>query len=269
MTAHVLPTKRVEKVWGCSPLPEPFAVDGEMEPIGEIWFEPPAALSDVLVKYLFTSEKLSVQVHPPAQASPTGRGKEECWLVLDAQPGARLALGFKDPVDCEAMRAAALDGTIEGLLEWHEVEAGDFFYLPAGTVHAIGSGLTLLEVQQNTDITYRLYDYGRPRELHLDEAMAVAQGTPYPAAFHRKVSPGEEAMLVDGPAFRLAQVSGAPSGELARKLDGPVQIMPLAGNVSLSGAAVRPGESALAANIGEVAFGSGSRTLIAASASSS
>ena len=266
MSDGLLPIKRVEKVWGRNPLPTPFAIDGEEVRIGEIWFDPPLALSDVLVKYLFTNEKLSVQVHPGEEASPTGRGKEECWLILEAEPGACLAMGFRQPIDPAAMRTAALDGSIEDLLEWHEVEAGDFFFIPAGTVHAIGPGLTLLEVQQNTDITYRLYDYGRPRELHLDEAIEVARGEPYSAALKRKIAADEETMLVDGPRFRLAQTCGAPSAPLTARFSGPVQLMPLAGEVRIAGQAVAAGESAVAASLKTVDFDADARVLIAASA---
>ena len=170
-----LPIRTVEKVWGRETLPPPFKAPAGKR-IGEIWFEPPAQLDELLVKYLFTSEKLSVQVHPDdAQAQALGdgeRGKEECWLVIDAEPGATLGIGFDRELSADEMRAAARDGSIEGLMTWHEVEAGDFFYIPAGTVHAIGPGVSLIEVQQNCDITYRLYDYGRPRELHLESHTA-------------------------------------------------------------------------------------------------
>ncbi|MXO52314.1 mannose-6-phosphate isomerase [Erythrobacter gaetbuli] len=269
MSAQDLPIKRVEKIWGRNPLPPPFALPGDEERIGEIWFEPSDAMPDVLVKYLFTSEKLSVQVHPADAASPTGRGKEECWLVLDAEPGARLAMGFKHSVDADAMRAAALDGSIEDLLEWRAVEPGDFFYIPAGTVHAIGEGLTLLEVQQNTDITYRLYDYGRPRELHLDAAIEVASGEPYPAGLHRKVAPDAEAVLVDGPHFRLFQLHGVPSANILGRLNGAIQVLPLSGDVAVSSARIAPGSSAMASGIDEVEFGTAARTLIACSAEQS
>ncbi|MEE4204979.1 MAG: class I mannose-6-phosphate isomerase, partial [Erythrobacter sp.] len=128
----------VEKVWGRNDLPSPFAAP-EGKRIGEIWFEPPPELPQVLVKYLFTSEKLSVQVHPSdADALPGEAGKEECWLVLDAEPGASLAIGFREEVPPERIEASARDGSIEDLLEWHPASAGDLFYLPAGTVHAIG-----------------------------------------------------------------------------------------------------------------------------------
>ncbi|MCX7676603.1 MAG: class I mannose-6-phosphate isomerase, partial [Alteraurantiacibacter sp.] len=180
----ILPTVTVEKPWGRDVLPAPFASE-EGKRIGEVWFVPPPALPDLLVKYIFTSEKLSVQVHPSdKQAVAAGhgqQGKEECWLVIDAQPGAALGVGFRQEIAAEAMRAAALDGSIEELLAWHPVQPGDFLYIPAGTVHAIGAGVGIIEIQQNCDITYRLYDYGRPRELHLDEGLAVARGSPHDA----------------------------------------------------------------------------------------
>jgi mannose-6-phosphate isomerase len=94
--------------------------------------------------------------------------------VLRADPGAQLAIGFREPINGELLRAASLSGEIEQLLNWVEVQAGDAFFIPAGTVHAIGGGLALCEVQQHSDITYRLYDYGRPRELHLEKAVQVA-----------------------------------------------------------------------------------------------
>ena len=177
-----LPVRMVERPWGRTALPAPFAAPAGQR-IGEVWFEPPALLDDLLVKYIFTSEALSVQVHPDDAQAPAGhRGKDECWLVLTAEPGARLGIGFDQVLSADAMRAAALDGSIERLLTWHRVQSGDFFYIPAGTVHAIGAGIGLIEVQQNSDITYRLYDYGRPRELHLDDGVAVSRLTPYDRA---------------------------------------------------------------------------------------
>ncbi|MBS1240163.1 MAG: gmuF, partial [Proteobacteria bacterium] len=211
-----LATRRVEKPWGREKLPPGFdACEGER--IGEIWFESPPALDALLVKYLFTSDKLSVQVHPPG-----ARGKEECWLVVEAEPGAVLGVGFREELGPQAMRAAALDGSIEQLLDWHPVAAGDFIYLPAGTVHAIGGGVSLIEVQQNSDVTYRFYDYGRPRTLHLDEAVAVANGAPHDPALRGKV-PGEgHVSLVRGPFFRLDRAEGPPDAALAERYDGPL-----------------------------------------------
>ncbi|MBX7514372.1 class I mannose-6-phosphate isomerase [Qipengyuania sp. GH38] len=266
MSSGHLPIKSVEKVWGMDDLPAPFHQDGQSARIGEIWFEPPPSMAGLLVKYLFTSEKLSVQVHPPAGASPTGRGKEECWLILDAEPGAKLAMGFVREVSEDEMRAAALDGTIEELLHWREVSAGDFFYIPAGTVHAIGAGLTLLEVQENTDITYRLYDYGRPRELHLAEGLKVAKGLPYSDELARTVPADRELMLVDGPRFTLAQVIGQPSQYIASRFTGTVQVMPLSGSVAIGDSRVEPGQSALADTLDDVAFDDSARVMIARAA---
>lgn len=257
-----LATRTVEKVWGKRDLPPPFANDGH-EPVGEIWFEPPPELPQVLVKYLFTSEKLSVQVHPSDAQAPAGeRGKEECWLVLDAEPGATLAIGFKQPITPEAMREAALDGSIENALAWHPVKAGDFFYLPAGTVHAIGPGLTLVEVQQNSDITYRLFDYGRPRELHLDEGIAVAKGEPYPAGCHRSIAPGTSAVLVDGPFFRFSDVAGQPGPDARALHAGAVQVLPVEGSVTIGGETIAAGECGLAGEIGAVDFTASRRCLL-------
>lgn len=261
-----LETRAVEKVWGRRDLPSPFTAPGD-EPVGEIWFEPPPELPQVLVKYLFTSEKLSVQVHPPDAEAPAGaRGKEECWLVLDAEPGATLAIGFRQAVGKDAMRSAALDGSIEELLEWHPVKAGDFFYLPAGTVHAIGPGLTLVEVQQNSDITYRLFDYGRPRELHLDEGVAVARGEPYPPQCRKTVASGDSVTLVDGPHFRFSQCAGEPDAALRARHPGALLALPLEGRVAIGGAAIAAGECGLAGSIDAVDFTHAQRTLLVSAA---
>jgi mannose-6-phosphate isomerase len=132
----------------------------------------------LLVKILFPHEKLSVQVHPDdklAQQIGEPRGKTECWYVLEAQPGAAIALGLKKGSTVEAMRKAIGDHTLEAMLEQVPVVKGDMIFVDAGTVHAIGPGVVLLETQQTSDITYRLYDYGRPRELHIDRGLAATR----------------------------------------------------------------------------------------------
>ncbi len=257
-----LPTRLVEKPWGREVLPMPFA-DVPGERIGEIWFEPPVELPQLLVKYIFTSEKLSVQVHP-SDAQRPGHGKEECWLIIDAEPGASLGIGFREPLSPDAMRAAALDGSIERLMEWHSVKPGDFFYIPAGTVHAIGPGVSLIEVQQNSDTTYRLYDYGRPRELHLDDAVAVAKAEPYSAEFSSRVPTRGSLTLVDGPLFRLDQVEGAPDDATAARYAGPLLAIPREAPVHIAGQEVAPGGCGLARDIGEIEFASSGVCLLAA-----
>jgi mannose-6-phosphate isomerase len=264
-----LPIRLVEKPWGRDLLPAPFVAPPGAR-IGEVWFEPPAILSGLLVKYIFTCDKLSVQVHPSdGQTMALGlgcQGKEECWLVTGADPGAMLGIGFSRALGAEQMRAAALDGSIEGLLEWHKVRAGDFFYIPANTVHAIGAGVSLIEVQQNSDITYRLYDYGRPRELHLDAGIAVARGTPHDPALRRHISPDGSMTLVDGPLFRLDRLAGPPDPATATRYAGaPLLVIPMQGEARVAGEAVQPGQCALAASLKGVEFGPSARVLIAQS----
>jgi mannose-6-phosphate isomerase len=266
MTA-ALAIREVEKPWGKDVLPAPF-VAPEGERIGEVWFEPPAALPDLLVKYIFTSEKLSVQVHPSdAQTLAKGigkQGKEECWLIVAAEPGATLGIGFDAPIAQEAMRAASLDGSIEALMTWHEVQPGDFFYIPANTVHAIGAGVSLIEVQQNSDITYRLYDYGRPRELHLDEGMAVSKGEVYDLArWHKRIPSGETQVLVDGPLFLLDQVAGAPTPEIAARYPGALLVIPREEAVKVGDDLIAPGGCGLASSLAEVAFADNGVCLLA------
>ena len=262
----VLPTKSVAKPWGRDVLPAPFDAGGER--IGEIWFEPPALLPELLVKYIFTSEALSVQVHPSDAQTLAGglgkQGKEECWLVIDAEPGAVLGVGFETPLDAKAMRAAALDGSIERLMTWHPVAAGDFFYIPAGTVHAIGAGVSLIEVQQNSDITYRLYDYGRPRELHLDDGIAVAKGQVYADPRRCQLPERGEVVLVDGPLFRLDRIDGPPSEALRLEYGAaPLLVVPRSIGVAVGGIDVAVGECALARGIDEVAVTGGALALLA------
>jgi mannose-6-phosphate isomerase len=262
----LLETKTVEKPWGRDTLPPPFETPAGKR-IGEIWFEPPRDLLQLLVKYIFTSEKLSVQTHPSdtqTEAKGLGRqGKEECWLVIDAEPGATLGIGFNRALDADTMRAAAEDGSIEDLLTWHEVKAGDFFYIPANTVHAIGGGCSIIEVQQNSDITYRLYDYGRPRELHLEEGMAVAKGEPYDMNRHRVLPESGDVVLVDGPYFRLDRVDGLPDQATAARYRGCLLVIPREGTACVGDDPVEPGQCALAASIDDVIFAPEGSCLIA------
>ncbi|WP_156787443.1 class I mannose-6-phosphate isomerase [Erythrobacter sp. SD-21] len=233
--------------------------------MGEIWFDTPPSMSTVLAKYLFTGEHLSVQVHPTADFSPAQSGKDECWLVTDAKEGARLAVGFREEFSAEMIRAAALDGSIENMLAWREVADNDFIYVPAGTVHSMGPGLTVVEIQQNTDITYRLYDYGRPRVLHLEEAMASILTGPHPPELRTRIDPGRELLLVDGPHFFLAQCIGKPSDGLAARLEGAVQFLPLAGQCCIGDIVVAAGGSAWVGSLYEIEFDLSERCLLVAS----
>lgn len=262
----LLSTRKVTKPWGRIDLPDAFGGLGT-EPVGEIWFEPPTEFDKLLVKYIFTTEKLSVQCHPSDNqtlAMGLGRqGKEECWLVLDTEPGAHLAIGFQEKISAEAMCAAIQDGSIEQLLSWHKVNPGDFFYIPANTVHAIGAGITLVEIQQNSDITYRLYDYGRPRELHVEEGSAIALREPYPLHHHKRLTGLGPASLVDGPYFRLDRLNGAPDEAAAARYSGPLLVAPIDCDLVAGDTLVVPGQCAKIESLDDISFPASGHSLIA------
>ena len=132
----------------------------------------------LLLKFLFPHEKLSVQVHPDdEQAVRVGQpwGKTECWYVAHARPGSQIALGLKPGVTAQQLEDAIHQQHAEELLNWINVYAGDMIYVAGGTVHTLGPGSIIVETQQQSDTTYRLYDYGRPRELHLKDGMAAVK----------------------------------------------------------------------------------------------
>ncbi|MBV9224614.1 MAG: class I mannose-6-phosphate isomerase [Acidobacteriaceae bacterium] len=141
-----------------------------------------AGICPLLVKLIFTTERLSVQVHPDdayAREHHGCLGKTEAWYVMDVQPPGEVAVGFREQLTPDRFGAAVKSGEVENLLDWRVANPGDVIFTPAGTVHAIGAGLTICEIQENSDVTYRLYDYGRPRELHLEHGVKVSHLGPH------------------------------------------------------------------------------------------
>jgi mannose-6-phosphate isomerase len=218
-----------EKVWGRQDLTPFFADRAPKERIGEVWFtfkenriKSGESLGDLiqnnpqilgqafdpthpnqcplLAKLLFTTERLSVQVHPRddyAYKHHQSLGKTEAWYVVSAEPQAEVAVGFKEIITAQRLEESARSGEIENLLDWRPVRAGDAIFVPAGTVHAIGAGATICEIQQNSDITYRLYDYGRPRELHLEHGVKVSDLGPHRYQVQSlPLGPGREEIVV-------------------------------------------------------------------------
>lgn len=235
--------KFVERPWGRKGLAPLYPEAPRDKAIGEVWFEPPSGSGLPLLKFIFTEQKLSVQVHPEdeyARRHHNGsNGKTEAWYILEARPESRLGLGLKRRLSPEEARRACLSGEIEELLDWRPVQTGDVVYVPAGTVHAIGEGITLFEIQEESDITYRLYDYGRPRELHLDHGLAVSRLEPYEAVSTRRMLADGKELLVESPWFRLELLS-APGGEEIDASDRWRAIVGLDG----SAYALAPGERA-------------------------
>src|SRR5688572_21176013 len=194
-----------------------------------------------MAKYLFTTERLSIQVHPDdttARARGYPRGKDECWIVLEVAEDAELGIGTVRELAADEVMTAARDGSIVEMLDWRRPKKGDFIYNPAGTIHALGPGLTVLEIQQAVDLTYRLFDYGRPRELHLEEASDVVEAKPHSNALDTQVG-SKSKLLVDGPHFGVAWCVGEPP-ELPSKMR-DVQLLPIDAPVGV----VKPGECAL------------------------
>lgn len=246
MPATLLRTHRVEKPWGRHRLWPGFDdAPANGSPIGEIWFQEPGDTTpDLLIKYLFTSQPLSVQVHPnDGQAHERGlpRGKDECWNVLAAAPDSTIALGTKAPVDKDALRRAAADGSIEQLLDWKPVKQGDFFYCASDTIHAIGADLTVIEIQQNSETTYRLYDYGSDRELHLDEGIAVADPVPYVPITSPGAAGEGRYVQVEGPKFVLERWAGGEH-RVALPEGTTGWLVPITGGGEVAGVAFHAGE---------------------------
>jgi mannose-6-phosphate isomerase len=243
-----------ERVWGTAELPARYATPGGGKRIGELWLtakecvcESAAAHGEtlaelvarepemfgagagefpLLIKLLFPREKLSVQVHPnDAQASALGQrcGKTECWYVISAEPGAQVAVGFCEELSKEQVREATAAQTLESKLRFLDVKAGDMVYVDAGTVHAIGPGAVILETQQYSDVTYRMYDYGRERELHVDAGLNVTRNSTE-AGLVAPVEMHGFTRLVASPYFVVDRfVAGSEAATLGKR--GEMQIL--------------------------------------------
>jgi len=167
----------------------------------------------LLVKFIDARRDLSIQVHPTdemAQREHGKMGKSEMWYIIDAKPGSYLYAGFKQEITPEAYKQHVADGTITEVLARHEVKTGDVFYLPAGRVHAIGAGILLAEVQQSSDVTYRIFDYnrpgmdGKPRELHTElaaQALDYHVESEYRTIYDENINRAN--LIVDSPYFSV------------------------------------------------------------------
>jgi len=164
----------------------------------------------LLIKFLFPRDKLSVQVHPDDEAAhELGQpcGKTECWYVVAAEPGAQVGLGLKPEVTKAQFAQAIREVRAEELLNWIDIHAGEMIYVEAGTVHAIGPGSILVETQQNSDTTFRLYDYGRPRELHVEQGLRAMKERTQAGKVEPEVREEGRTRLVSCECFRVEKHS--------------------------------------------------------------
>ena len=162
----------------------------------------------LLLKFLFPHEKLSVQVHPDdptAQRFGEPWGKTECWYVAHARPGSQIALGLKPGVSAKQFEQSIHEKRAEDLLHWIDIHQGDMIYVAGGTVHTLGPGSIIVETQQQSDTTYRLYDYGRPRELHLKNGIASVKEK---VASGKAIRPAP--VVIDGGKNRQSEMIRAP-----------------------------------------------------------
>lgn len=201
----------------------------------------------LLVKLIDARKPLSVQVHPDdAYAARVGqRGKTELWHVLDATPDAYLYLGLNTPVSREELEGRIADNTVEEILKKVPVHAGESYYIPAGTLHAIGAGCLIYEVQQSSNLTYRVYDYGRvgadgkPRQLHIEDALAVTNlnlvDTTPPCGN------AADGTIVACPYFTLREVVAAGTMEISAPCDSFCHLLCVEGEVTIEGQVLRVG----------------------------
>jgi len=212
------------KPWGIFDLRPWSKARHEGGAIGELWYERSgraAAEPPLLLKILFTTQPLSIQVHPDdafAHSIGLPRGKTEAWYVLRAAPDAKVALGLNQRLTQKQLRAAVDDGSISNLVVWKAVSCGDAILVPAGTIHAIGAGLVIAEIQQRSDATFRLFDHGRQRALHIENAVAAADAGPARVQGHPNRLTDERTLLISSPYFVLERIELPPDSTW--RLDG-------------------------------------------------
>lgn len=261
-----------ERVWGARSLAPIYALEITANPIGEAWLtgdkckiangpltgrsleelcrefseqllgETNSPHFPLLIKFLFPHDKLSVQVHPDddvAMRKGEPCGKTECWYILQAGPGAAVGVGLKPGVTKSEVEKAIREVKMEQLLNWIDVRQGDMIYVDAGTVHAIRPGVVIVETQQNSDTTYRLYDYGRPRDLHVQDGLEaikeqthagkVVQGEPRSEQGKLQVN------LISSPSFIVDKFKLSKAWEFRRPAHMPRHVWCL---VAISGCGV-------------------------------
>jgi mannose-6-phosphate isomerase len=266
------------RVWGFRDLRPWYDRVAEGEPIGEVWLTGDECLiatgpkkgeklgaifstshdamvgagapagSPLLIKVIFAREKLSVQVHPDdkmAQKYGEPRGKTECWYALAAEPGAEVAAGLKPGTTMEQVKEEIAAGTLESSLNAVPVAHGDMVFVDSGTVHAIWPGSILLETQQNSDTTYRMFDYGRGRELHIEKSLEATKLVTRAG----KIAPrrlADRFVLIDVEYFRMERipVEGSRTSESLRGEEKPglAYLFAAAGAGRITGAGFEPVE---------------------------
>jgi mannose-6-phosphate isomerase len=249
----------VHKPWGASDLRPWSSVDGTNDTVGELWFEradKSASIPALLLKLLFTKEALSIQVHPDdtfARAMGMPNGKSEAWYIISAKPDAKIGIGLKHRITPQELRASIRDGSIVDLVQWRPVATGDVVFIPAGTIHALGAGIVLAEIQQHSDATFRLFDYGRGRELHEDNGVAVARTWPLQSAGSPIRFTSERTVLVASRYFVFEKIDLPAGSSWALLAERETWMLVLDGHAAIG---------LKAASVGQAIFANGGRSSI-------
>jgi mannose-6-phosphate isomerase len=241
--------RAMHKPWGVSDLQPWSDIDGTGDTVGELWFEradKDAPVPALLLKLLFTSGPLSIQVHPDdtfARAMGMPNGKSEAWYIISAKPGAQIGIGLKRRVTPQELRASIANGSIVELVQWRPVAKGDVIFIPAGTIHALGAGIVLAEIQQRSDTTFRLFDYDRARELHIDNGVAVANAWPLRPPANPTRLTDERTVLVASRHFVLERVDLQAASSWALVAEPETWVLVLDGHAAIGLAMVSIGQA--------------------------
>jgi mannose-6-phosphate isomerase len=240
------------KPWGVRDLQPWSRIDGGGDAVGELWFDradSDAPTPALLLKLLFTSAPLSIQVHPDdtfARAMGMPNGKSEAWYIISAEPGAQIGAGLNRPVTPQQLRASIANGSIVDLVQWRPVAQGDVIFIPAGTIHAIGAGIVLAEIQQRSDTTFRLFDYGRERELDIDNGVAVANVFPLRPPRPPVSLTLERTVLVANQHFVLERLDLPAGSSWALLANSETWVLALDGHAAIGLAALSVGQAVYA-----------------------
>jgi mannose-6-phosphate isomerase len=249
------------KPWGVADLHPWSSIDASGDAVGELWFQradKDAPSPALLLKLLFTSEPLSIQVHPDdafARSIGLPNGKTEAWYILSATPDARVAIGLKRSLTPEQLRASIEDGSIADLVQWRPAAKGDIIFVPAGTIHAIGAGIVLAEIQQRSDTTFRLFDYRRHRELHQERAVAVSDAGPAQTQSAPLHLTAARTALISNPHFVLERIDLQANSNWALNADRETWILVIEGGARIG---------LIAASVGDAVFAEADRAGIEA-----
>ncbi len=268
MTIELARAHTAPKPWGLADVRPWSGATSDGVSIGEISYQRPGrtvSAPALLLKVLLTSQPLSIQVHPDddtAHAMGLPNGKTEAWYILGAKPGAKVAVGLKQSMTKLQLRAAINDGSIAEHVAWRGVAAGDVIVVPAGTIHAVGAGLVIAEIQQRSDTTFRLFDYGRSRELHVERALAAAHTEPAELQLWPHRLTDERSLLVDNPHFVFERIELQPGSSWCLQAIRETWVLIIAGSVTASTFSVATGD-ALFVEADRVELGAGADGVIA------